>query len=215
MSVEEILGFVTGAACVWLAVRQNVWTFPVGLANNVVFLVLFTGAGLYANAGLQVVYLVLGALGWYWWLRGGTDRGRLVVHRTPRAAWVVGLVAAAATTAALVAVLTTWTDSAVPFWDALTTSSSLLAQTMLGRKWIGNWWVWIATDVVLVGLYASQGLWLTAALYVGFVALCVQGLREWSAARHAADGEAAVSAAAPGAVGPAPAPVPDDAEPAR
>ena len=56
MSVEEILGFITGAACVWLAVRQNVWTFPVGLANNVVFLVLFTGTGLYANAGLQVVY---------------------------------------------------------------------------------------------------------------------------------------------------------------
>jgi nicotinamide mononucleotide transporter len=220
VSVEEILGFVTGAACVWLAVRQNVWTFPVGLANNVVFLVLFTGTGLYANAGLQVVYLVLGALGWYWWLRGGTDRGRLVVHRTPRAAWVVGLAAAAVSTAVLVAVLTTWTDSAVPFWDALTTSSSLLAQTMLGRKWIGNWWVWIATDVVLVGLYASQGLWLTAALYVGFVAMCVQGLREWSAARRApgemspADAHA-TSPAVPGAVGPSPSPLPDDAGPAR
>ena len=213
MSVEEILGFVTGAACVWLAVRQNVWTFPVGLANNVVFLVLFTGAGLYANAGLQVVYLVLGALGWYWWLRGGTDRGRLVVHRTPRAAWVVGLAAAAVSTAVLVAVLTTWTDSAVPFWDALTTSSSLLAQTMLGRKWIGNWWVWIVTDVVLVGLYASQGLWLTAALYVLFVGLCVQGLRGWSAALRAPTPTPTPEhERTPGA---GTAPVPDDAEPVR
>ncbi|WP_454041028.1 nicotinamide riboside transporter PnuC [Cellulosimicrobium sp. Marseille-Q8652] len=207
MSVEEILGFVTGAACVWLAVRQNVWTFPVGLANNVVFLVLFTGTGLYANAGLQVVYLVLGALGWYWWLRGGPGRGALVVHRTPRAAWVVGIVAAAVCTAVLVAVLTAWTDSTVPFWDALTTSSSLLAQTMLGRKWIGNWWVWIATDVVLVGLYASQGLWLTAVLYVGFVALCVQGLREWSAARR----ETVPEVAAEVRPGPGVAVVPDDA----
>ena len=43
MSVEEILGFVTGAACVWLAVRQNVWTFPVGLANNVVKPLLMRG----------------------------------------------------------------------------------------------------------------------------------------------------------------------------
>ncbi len=204
MSVEEILGFVTGAACVWLAARQNVWTFPVGLANNVVFLVLFTGTGLYANAGLQVVYLVLGALGWYWWLRGGPGRGRLVVHRTPRLAWVVGIAAAVACTAALVAALTAWTDSTVPFWDALTTSSSLLAQTMLGRKWIGNWWVWIVTDVVLVGLYASQGLWLTAALYVLFVGLCVQGLRGWSAALRAPSPEPGSAAAA--------VPVPDDAE---
>ena len=223
MSIEEILGFVTGAACVWLAVRQNVWTFPVGLANNVVFLVLFTSTGLYANAGLQVVYLVLGALGWYWWLRGGPDRGGLVVHGTPRAAWVVGLVAAAACTAALYAVLTTWTDSTVPFWDALTTSTSLLAQTMLGRKWIGNWWVWIATDVVLVGLYASQGLWLTAALYVGFVGLCVQGLREWSAARRSATEAAPGGPAVPGPAGAGPVPqdaatvdpVPDDAGSAR
>lgn len=196
MSVEEILGFVTGAACVWLAVRQNVWTFPVGLANNVVYLVLFAGTGLYANAGLQVVYLVLGALGWYWWLRGGPERGRLVVHGTPRAAWVVGLLAAAACTAALVVALTAWTDSTVPFWDALTTSTSLLAQTMLGRKWIGNWWVWLATDVVLVGLYASQGLWLTAVLYVGLAALCVQGLREWSAARRATGTESSDDAPA-------------------
>lgn len=209
MSIEEILGFVTGAACVWLAARQNVWTFPVGLANNVVFLVLFTGTGLYANAGLQVVYLVLGALGWYWWLRGGPDKGRLVVHRTPRAAWVVGIAAAMACTAALVAVLTAWTDSTVPFWDALTTSTSLLAQTMLGRKWIGNWWVWIVTDVVLVGLYASQGLWLTAALYVLFVGLCVQGLRGWSAALRAPTPEHEHTPGA-GTV-----PVPDDAEPAR
>jgi nicotinamide mononucleotide transporter len=217
VSVEEILGFVTGAACVWLAVRQNVWTFPVGLANNVVFLALFAGTGLYANAGLQVVYLVLGVLGWYWWLRGGPDRGRLVVHGTPRAAWVVGLAAAAACTAALVAVLTTWTDSTVPLWDALTTSSSLLAQTMLGRKWIGNWWVWIATDVVLVALYASQGLWLTAVLYVGLAAMCVQGLREWSAARRAAaavPGAPGAAAVAAGPAGPGPAeaaPVPDGA----
>lgn len=124
---------------------------------------------------------------------------------------MVGIVAAAVCTAVLVAVLTAWTDSTVPFWDALTTSSSLLAQTMLGRKWIGNWWVWIATDVVLVGLYASQGLWLTAVLYVGFVALCVQGLREWSAARR----ETVPEVAAEVRPGPGVAVVPDDAGSAR
>ena len=87
----------------------------------------------------------------------------------------------AAATAQLVLVLWTWTDSTVPFWDALTTSTSLVAQLMLGRKWVGSWWVWIVTDVMLVGLYASQGLWLTAVLYVGFIGLCALGLRDWSA----------------------------------
>ncbi|WP_082618080.1 nicotinamide riboside transporter PnuC [Oerskovia sp. Root22] len=181
MSIEEIIGFVTGALCVWLAVRQNVWTFPIGLANNAVYVILFASTGLYAGAGLQVVYLVLGALGWYWWVRGGEAHRALTVRRTPAWVWPAAAVGAAAATALLVWVLSTWTDSTVPFWDALTTSTSLVAQLMLGRKWVGSWWVWIVTDVMLVGLYASQGLWLTAVLYVGFIGLCALGLRDWSA----------------------------------
>ena len=63
--------------------------------------------------------------------------------------------------------------------DAATTGLALVAQVMLNRKWLGTWWVWIVTDIALVALFASQGLWLTAVLYAGFTALCVQGLRRW------------------------------------
>ena len=179
MTWTEVAGFVTGAVCVWLVVRQNVWNFPVGIANNVFFIVLFTQAGLYADAGLQVVYIGLAALGWYWWLHGGPARSELVVRRTPRAAWpwlVAGLLAA---TAVLTWVLTTWTDSTVAVPDSSTTAMSLTAQLMLNRKWIGSWGVWISVDVLYVGLYAYKGLYLTAVLYLLFIALCVQGWREW------------------------------------
>ncbi|GEK20776.1 nicotinamide riboside transporter PnuC [Cellulomonas xylanilytica] len=179
MSWVEVLGFVSGALCVWLATRQNVWNFPVGIANNLLFLWLFTDAGLYANAGLQVVFAALAVLGWVWWVRGGPDHHALAVTRTPRWVWPVGAVVVAACTVGLTALLSSSESSAAPFWDALTTSSSLVAQVMLGRKWLGSWSVWIATDVVLVGLYASQGLMLTAVLYAGFIGLCVLGWRDW------------------------------------
>lgn len=58
MSWVEIAGFITGAVCVWLVVRRNIWNFAVGMANNVFFLVLFLQAGLYADAWLQVLYFV-------------------------------------------------------------------------------------------------------------------------------------------------------------
>ena len=64
---------------------------------------------------------------------------------------------------------------------------SLTAQLMLNRKWIGNWWVWIAVDVLYVGLYAYKGLYLTALLYLLFIGLCVRGLVEWRAAMRADD----------------------------
>ena len=181
MELVEVLGFVSGAVCVWLAVRENLWTFPVGLANNVLFLALFASSGLYANAALQVAYLVLGALGWWWWLRGGTAGRALVVRRTPRWAWPVAGATSLLLTVLLTAALSRWTDSTVPFMDALTTALSLVAQTMLGRKWLGNWAVWVLADVLLVQLYAGQELWLTAVLYAGFIGLCFAGLRRWLA----------------------------------
>lgn len=182
MHWTEVAGFVTGGLCVWLVVRQNIWTFPVGIANNVFFIVLFLQVGLYAEVGLQVVYIGLGLLGWWWWLRGGPDRTRLVVRATPAWVWPAAVLAIALGTWLLHWLLTTHTDSTVPGWDALTTTMSLTAQLMLSRKWIGNWLVWIVADVIYIGLYASKGLWLTSVLYALFLTLCIVGLRQWRAA---------------------------------
>jgi nicotinamide mononucleotide transporter len=179
LSWTEIAGFVTGALCVWLVVRRNIWNFPVGIANNLFFWVLFLRAGLYADAWLQVVYLVLGVLGWYWWLHGGADRTALRVRRTPRWGWAAVLGFVGATTWVVYAVLTSHTDSVVPFGDAVTTALSLGAQLMLNRKWIGNWWLWIVADILYIGLYTVKGLYLTAILYTVFLAMCLAGLVQW------------------------------------
>ena len=41
MNVTEILGFVTGALCVWLVARQHIWNWPIGICNNLLYLVVF------------------------------------------------------------------------------------------------------------------------------------------------------------------------------
>ncbi|MFD0633456.1 nicotinamide riboside transporter PnuC [Catenulispora yoronensis] len=70
VSWAELLGFLTGAIGVALTVRARIWNFPIGLANNVFFFVLFWTAKLYADAILQIVYFALGVYGWWQWLRG-------------------------------------------------------------------------------------------------------------------------------------------------
>ena len=92
LSITEALSFFTGAACVWLVAMENVWNWPVGIANSAFFLVLFADKRLFADASLQAVYIILGFLGWYWWLHGGERRTELPVTRAgtaPRgwAAW--------------------------------------------------------------------------------------------------------------------------------
>ncbi len=180
-SLGEVLGFVTGAACVYAVARQKMWNWPVGIANNVFFLIIFVAAGLYSDAGLQVVFGALAAYGWWSWLRGGQARRALTVSTTSRSQWLVLAGCGVAGTAALTAALAAWTPSTVPLADAVTTVLSLLATWGQCRKKVESWYLWILADVVYVPLYAYKHLALTSILYVGFGALCVVGLRAWRA----------------------------------
>ena len=181
----EVLGFATGAACVLLAALRNIWTFPIGIANSIVFAVLFFDSALYADAGLQLVYLVLGVQGWMIWARnpGAVRHDALAIRRTPARAipWLIA--GAVAGTAVLAWLLNSFTDSTTELADAGTTAVSLVAQVMLNRRWIETWVVWIAVDVAYIGLYAVKGLWITAGLYLLFIGLCAFGLRSWMRAR--------------------------------
>jgi len=184
LDITEVLGFVTGAWGVWLTVKRNIWNWPIGILNNGFFLILFLRAHLFADSSLQVVYLVLEVLGWYWWLRGGSGRTELPISRTgPRTALALAAIGVAATAGMTVGLARV--DDAAPFWDALTTVLSLIAQYMLTRKLLENWTVWIVADIVYVGLYAAKGLPLTAVLYALFLAMCVAGLLQWRVALRA------------------------------
>ncbi|WP_436524454.1 nicotinamide riboside transporter PnuC [Actinoplanes sp. HUAS TT8] len=175
----EVLGFVTGLLNVGLLVRQHILNWPLGILNVLLLMLVFGTAGLYADMGLQVVYVILGFYGWWAWLYGGADRTHLVVRRTTRAEWLGQAVAGALLTGGLWLFLDRLTGSTVPLADALTTALSLLATYGQTRKLVENWWLWIIADVIYIPLYGYKGLWLTAILYVAFLTLCVLGLRSW------------------------------------
>lgn len=198
VSWAELLGFVTGAACVWLTVRSSIHNFWVGIANSSFFLVLFLTARLWADGGLQAMYIVLGFVGWWQWLHGGRHRTALVVGRAGSGtlAACVGFVVVA--TCGLTLLLDAAHDAA-PFWDALTTAISLAAQYLLNAKKVETWLFWMAADIVYIPLYTARGLDLTALVYVLFLGLTVLGLRTWLAAyrnRQPATGVPAGTAAA-------------------
>ncbi|MCA9205395.1 MAG: nicotinamide mononucleotide transporter [Planctomycetales bacterium] len=189
----ESASFITGALCVWLTVKQNVWNFPLGLINVATFCVVFFQARLFADAGLQVVYFGLGVAGWYLWLHGGANRTPLKVSRASVRELSLICVFAAVSTTGLWKVLALVGGSA-SFWDALTTSISLASQWLLNRKRLESWIGWIIVDVIYVPLYIYKDLHLTAILYGIFLVMAVMGLRAWIAAwrQHSKVGAAEV-----------------------
>ena len=174
----EVFGFITGVVNVWLLARQNIWNWPVGIANNLAYLILFATSGLYGDSGLQFVYIVLGVYGWWLWLhRTGSDT--LQVSRTSSKLWLQLIVATIAAGVILRWFLTRFTDSTVPSWDATTTALSLAATYGQCRKLLESWWIWILADLIYIPLYIYKGLRLTSVLYAVFLLLCIFGLRSW------------------------------------
>lgn len=193
MDPLEWVAAAFGVVSVWLSTREHIASWPTALVNTALYFVVLGRAHLYANAGLQLFYFSLSLYGWYEWKYGGANHSGVQVSRTsPRlAAGLTGL--AVLGTVALGLGLARYTDAASPWLDAGTTSVSLVAQWMLTRKLRENWAVWMAVNVVYVGLYASQGLWPTVLLYIAFFGLAIEGWRSWGrtlASREAAEASA-------------------------
>jgi nicotinamide mononucleotide transporter len=175
----ELAAALTGAISVWLSVRQNIWSWPTAIVNVVLYTVVFWEAKLYADMGLQVIYAVLSLYGWYQWLYGGAGRTELRVARTPRRLGAILTLIAAVGSALLGTLLRHTTDAALPFMDSFLSSTSLVAQWMMTKKLLENWLVWIAVDVLYVGMFVFKGLYLTAGLYAVFLVLAVRGYVDW------------------------------------
>ena len=187
MAWTEVLGFALALVMVVCSIRELHWSWPLAIASSVLYFFVFRDSLLYAEASLQIVFAVLALWGWWQWLqRGPGDMPVLRIARMGTRGWWLCALALAVLWPALALALIRYTDSDVPWWDALPTALSLIGQALLGRKLLENWLVWLLVNVIRVGLFAHKGLWLTCLLYLIFVAMSVLGWRAWRARLQAA-----------------------------
>lgn len=178
-SCLELVAVLFGIVSVFLSVREKIWSWPTALVNVALYFVLFYETGLYSDMGLQAVYFVLSLYGWYEWLYGGAGRTTLTVSRTPPRLWAI-LIAIAIVFWAILGRLTSGLPGvALPYVDAATATTSLVAQYMMTRKLLENWALWIAVDVVYIGMFIFKGLYLTAGNYAVYLGLAVLGHIAW------------------------------------
>ena len=181
----QIAGATLGLLYLWLEYRANIWLWVVGAVMPIVHSVLYFQQGLYADFSMQLYYVlaaIYGLIVWAYYDKRKTESKQsrsLPIAHTPLSHIVPLVVVYALLHLGIYFVLITYTDSTVPFWDAMTTALSIVATWMLARKYVEQWLVWLVVDMITVGLYIYKGIPITASLYLLYCTLAVVGYRRW------------------------------------
>lgn len=211
MSYLEFFGTVLNIITVWLCARKSVWNWPIGIAAVVLFGVLFYQIQLYSDFLEQVYYFLTGFWGWWVWSRlgkGSKDEGgaETISRNTlgENAAWGVALVIGTLVLGAFMARIDTifpqWFPEAAsfPYLDAFTTVASFIAQILLIRQRLENWYLWIAVDIIGVWLYYEKEVKFVSVLYFIFLIIATSGLirwqRKWQQSRAVSEDESVLIA---------------------
>lgn len=171
----EIAANIIMTVSIFLAGRNNVHSWWLGVLGCAMFAVLFYSVNLYADVALQLFFIVTCLIGWLQWLRG-SHGGVLPISRVHwRAlAWMVGVGLLA--TLAYGMLLRAFTNAFAPFIDSAVLVFSIVAQLLLMGRRLENWPFWLLVNTVAVPLYISRGLYLTAALYGAY---WINALASW------------------------------------
>ena len=181
MSLIELFGLVTGLLTVWLLIRQNIWTWPVGIAYILASLYIFYTARLYADFALHIFFLIMSIYGWYYWLHGSEHtESTLPVSQENKRTLLILLILCAVSIYITGTLFTMYTDADLPYWDSTTSVLSLLAMWLQSRKKLESWVLWLLIDILAVGIYFFKEIYFYSLLYMVYIGMAAMGYIAWN-----------------------------------
>lgn len=192
MSYLEFFGTVAGGIAVWLSAKANIWSWPIGIINVVLFFFLFYQVQLYPDMFLQIFFFVTNLLGWWRWAHpkaGEEDRKKeLKVSFMQRKQFVlivfIGLFGTylfgtfAKNLHELFPTVFSL-PSAFPYADSFVTVMSIITTFLMIQKKVECWIIWIIVDIIATYLYFAKGIKFVGIEYLVFCFLASFGLWNW------------------------------------
>lgn len=177
----EASGLVFGLLAVYFLIKENILTWPAGIAYVLVSFVIFGREKLYGDFALHAVFLILNIYGWWFWAKDSSSKKEADLPvttysvKTQIALWVVSIAGVF-----VVGYLLSLSDASLPYWDSATTVLSLTGMWLTARKKIENWHFWLVVDILATGIYYYKGIYFYAALYMIYIVMAVLGFMAWN-----------------------------------
>lgn len=180
----EYLGVVAGIVSVWLSRKENIWVYPVGLVNTLIYVYLSFKGSLFGEASVNVFYTIMSVYGWVVWAQRDKQK-KPVLHITYSSkkewAWQIAFFAGCylAMYVALTYLKNAFNQGTIPMADAFASATAYTGMWMMTRKKVESWYWWILTNISSIPLYFVKGYVFTSFLFLVLLIMAFWGLAEW------------------------------------
>ncbi|MBR9921558.1 MAG: nicotinamide mononucleotide transporter [Bacteroidetes bacterium] len=175
----EITATISGIICVFLQTRERIEAWAFGILSVGISAWIFYHSRLYSDLVLHIIYIFLNIFGWYNWSRKSTDTAPSPILQLSKKDFLAYAGLILGMTAVIGWLMEKYTDADLSYFDAFTTSGSLVAQFLLAKKFLENWLVWIVVDLVAIPVYLYKGLYYFSFLFFVYLIICIYGYLSW------------------------------------
>jgi nicotinamide mononucleotide transporter len=175
----EAIAVLFGIVSVVLANRNHVLLYPAGIISTSLYMYILTSVGLYAEALLNGYYFVMSIYGWIRWTRRDENLNAAAISYNTTRDWVVSVLIVAVGFGMLYFTLSRFTDSTVPFLDAIVSAFAWAGMWLLAKHKIENWILLNISNIIAIPLFVYKGIPLTALLSLILFIVAVFGYFRW------------------------------------
>lgn len=181
MNILEIIGTIIGLVYLYFEYKSSIYLWIPATIMPAIYIFVYYDAGLYADFGINVYYLLAAIIGWIYWKykQEKQENKEFPITKTPYKYYLIFTLTFITAFGVISWILLKFTDSNVPYLDSFTTALSIVGMWMLTKKYVEQWIAWIIVDIVSSGLYIYKELYFTAGLYAIYTVIAIFGYYYW------------------------------------
>jgi len=180
----EYIAVFSGIASVWFLRIENIWVYPVGLVNTIIYIWLSVKGNLFGEASVNFYYTVVSIYGWILWVKKDVYQHHVVnVKFSSGREWLQQvlffLLFYFTIYFSLLYLKRAFAPNAIPWADAFASATAYTGMWLMAKKKVESWYWWIATNIASIPLYFVKHYVFTSVYYLILLIMAFFGLVEW------------------------------------
>ena len=180
----EFIAVISGIVSVWFSRLENIWVYPTGLVNTIIYVYLSCKFSLLGEASVNLYYTAVSIYGWILWAKKNEQQQHILrITYSSRREWIQELGFFGFFYVVVFFSLTylkkDFAPQAIPWGDAFASATAYTGMWLMAKKKVESWYWWIATNAASIPLYFVKHLVFTSVYYLILLFMAIFGLLEW------------------------------------